>query len=442
MGRIGSTGVIGHQPHPRRRLLVSSARQPTGRQWSARRAEMSPVGTAFEDRDALTPTGWSPESVDPDRRSRRCRRARDGARAERRPGRKAAGAQKRDPGRRGRVARERRRSPGSLSECVATAAGGRGDVGHDCLLDPWRSSSGRPRPAGGCDSTDPPQAAAIFGVPTAGLLATTRPLRTRPRTSVARSGPAEQQGVDTAADRWRGQPRGVPRMRSVSRPLYRITKRLARQRLSSSSPWSCSKGEDAALPARSSRHRGLASAEDVVQEAWMRWQRTDRSQIKNPAAFLTTTTTNLAINVIQSARHRRETATDSPVLDRADAAHDPATSAQQTGAVERTLAHLMARLTRGELAAYLLRKGFDYPYCDIADLLGTSAANSRQLVRRAQPKLHGDFHRSLDRELHRELVAAFFRGSRTGDLRDLEQLLSRQARNGLHRPAPAPARAA
>ena len=185
-----------------------------------------------------------------------------------------------------------------------------------------------------------------------------------------------------------------------------------------------------------------ASAEDVVQEAWMRWQRTDRSQIKNPAAFLTTTTTNLAINVIQSARHRRETATDSPVLDRADAAHDPATSAQQTGAVERTLAHLMARLTRGELAAYLLRKGFDYPYCDIADLLGTSAANSRQLVRRAQPKLHGDSHRSLDRELHRELVAAFLRGSRTGDLRDLEQLLSRQARNGLHRPAPAPARAA
>lgn len=185
-----------------------------------------------------------------------------------------------------------------------------------------------------------------------------------------------------------------------------------------------------------------ASAEDVVQEAWMRWQRTDRSQIKNPAAFLTTTTTNLAINVIQSARHRRETPTDSPILDRADHAHDPSARALQIGAVERTLAHLMVRLTRGELAAYLLRKGFDYPYCDIADLLGTSTANSRQLVRRAQPKLHGDSHRSLDREVHRELVAAFLRGSRTGDLRDLEQVLRRQARNGLHRPAPAPARAA
>ena len=85
--------------------------------------KLSPVGTAFEDRDALTPTGWSPESVDPDRCSRRCRRARDGARAERRPG-KAAGAQ-RDPGAaQGRVAQERRRSPGSLSVRVAAAARG------------------------------------------------------------------------------------------------------------------------------------------------------------------------------------------------------------------------------------------------------------------------------------------------------------------------------
>ena len=155
----------------------------------------------------------------------------------------------------------------------------------------------------------------------------------------------------------------------------------------------------------------------------MRWQRTDRSQIKNPAAFLTTTTTNLAINVIQSARHRRETPTDSPILDRADHAHDPSARALQIGAVERTLAHLMARLTRGELAAYLLRKGFDYPYGDIAELLQTSTANCRQLVRRAQPKLHGESHRPLDRELHRELVAAFLCGSRSGDLRDLERLL-------------------
>lgn len=167
------------------------------------------------------------------------------------------------------------------------------------------------------------------------------------------------------------------------------------------------------------------SAEDVVQEAWMRWQRTDRGQIKNPSAFLTTTTANLAINVIQSARHRHETPTDSPLLDRADPAHDPFARTEQLHAVEQALTHLMARLTRRELAAYLLRKGFDYPYCDIAGLLHTSIANSRQLVRRAQPKIGGARHRSVNLELHSELVAAFLGGVRTGELQDLERLLIR-----------------
>lgn len=197
-----------------------------------------------------------------------------------------------------------------------------------------------------------------------------------------------------------------------------------------------------------------ASAEDVVQEAWMRWQRTDRSQIKNPAAFLTTTTTNLAINVIQSARHRHETPTDSPLLDRADPARDPSASAEQIGAVGATIAHLMARLTPGELAAYLLRKGFEYPYCDIAELLHTSAANSRQLVRRAQPKMQGAPHRPVDRELHGELVAAFLRAMRTGELQDLTRLLRQEVRDvsmsgsgrgqriERRRPDAAPARAA
>ncbi len=197
-----------------------------------------------------------------------------------------------------------------------------------------------------------------------------------------------------------------------------------------------------------------ASAEDVVQEAWMRWQRTDRAQIKNPAAFLTTTTTNLAINVIQSARHRHETPTNQPMLEKADAGHDPSASAEQIGAVEETLAHLMARLTRGELAAYLLRKGFDYPYCDIADLLHMSAANSRQLVRRAQPKMKEPSRRPVDSELHGALVAAFLCGARTGDLQDLKRLLIRdlehaaRSRSGRHGQGarrdstPAPAHAA
>ena len=168
----------------------------------------------------------------------------------------------------------------------------------------------------------------------------------------------------------------------------------------------------------------VSAAEDVVQEAWLRWQRTDRRDIKNPAAFLTTTVTHLAINLIQTARHRHETPSESPLSDLVDTAQDPATSAEQSAVVAETLSLMMARLTPAELAAYVLRKGFDYAYADIARLLSTSVPNARQLVRRAQPRIDGGRERPVDVEAHRRLAAAFLRGARTGDLADLERLLT------------------
>ncbi|MGY2703026.1 MULTISPECIES: sigma factor [unclassified Nocardioides] len=169
----------------------------------------------------------------------------------------------------------------------------------------------------------------------------------------------------------------------------------------------------------------VSSAEDVVQEAWLRWQRTDRSTVKNPAAFLTTATTRLAINVIQSARHRHETPAEAPLADLVDPAFDPTRRAEQTAEVEETLALLMSRLTSGELAAYLLRKGFDYAYGDVARLLRTSIPNARQLVRRAQTRIDGDRDRPVDPDLHQHLVTAFLTASRSGHLEALEQVLTR-----------------
>lgn len=177
----------------------------------------------------------------------------------------------------------------------------------------------------------------------------------------------------------------------------------------------------------------IGSAEDVVQEAWMRWQRTDRSAITNPAAFLTTATTHLAINVIQSARHRHEAPTDSPLATLVDA-QDPTRFAERTSEVEETLHLLMTRLRPAELAAYVLRRGFDYPYGDIAALLRTSGANARQLVRRAQQHLDGDREQAVSPGAHGELVAAFLAAARHGDLTDLERLLQGAARCP-HRPS-------
>jgi DNA-directed RNA polymerase specialized sigma24 family protein len=175
-----------------------------------------------------------------------------------------------------------------------------------------------------------------------------------------------------------------------------------------------------------------AGAEDVVQDAWLRWQRTDRAVIKNPAAFLTTTTTHLAINVIQSARHRHETPAESPLCDLAGTTQDPTASVEQAAVVEQILGLLTSRLSSAELAAYLLRKGFGYAYGDIATLLRTSAPNTRQLVRRAQVRIESGRERTVDPAALRDLAAAFLRAARAGDLESLERLLAQDC--GLNSP--------
>ena len=166
------------------------------------------------------------------------------------------------------------------------------------------------------------------------------------------------------------------------------------------------------------------TAEDVVQDAWVRWQRADRASIRNPAAFLTTATTHLAINVVQSARHRHELPTDASLVTVAATGGDPSASAERSAAVAESLGLMMARLTPRELAVCVLRTGFDYAYPDIARVLHTSSPNARQLLRRARVRLAGDPVRSVDAGAHRTLVAAFLKASATGHLADLEAALA------------------
>ena len=174
--------------------------------------------------------------------------------------------------------------------------------------------------------------------------------------------------------------------------------------------------------------RDVAAAEDVVQEAWLRWQRTDHGAIDNPTAFLTTTTTRLAINVIQSAWYRHEAPTESPFADLVDPTEDPALGAELGALAEDVLAVLMARLTSAELAAYVLRKGFDYPYEAVAGLIGTSVPNARQLVRRAQLHLRTGTRRPVPAAGHRLLATAFTAAARSGELEMLERLLAPEQR--------------
>ncbi|MFG2970319.1 sigma factor [Streptomyces sp. NPDC048288] len=179
-----------------------------------------------------------------------------------------------------------------------------------------------------------------------------------------------------------------------------------------------------------------SGAEDVVQEVWLRWQLTHRASIENPAAFLTTATTRLAINVIQSGRHRHETPADPQAADLGDrSTQDPLLSAERTAAVEAALALLMARLTPDRLAAYVLRKGFDFTYADLAELLRINAPHARVVVHRAQARLDCDRERPVPAASHRRLVTAFRTAAGTGDLEGLVRLLVPEG--GVHRlPAP------
>ena len=128
-------------------------------------------------------------------------------------------------------------------------------------------------------------------------------------------------------------------------------------------------------------------ADDVVQEAWIRWQGTDRSRVRDATAYLAATTTRLAINVGQSARARHETPIDPRPVEPVDTEADPSLRAEQREAFELAVRTLQEKLCPTERAAYVLREAFDYPYRQIADLLAVSEVNSRQLVTRARRRL-------------------------------------------------------
>jgi RNA polymerase sigma-70 factor (ECF subfamily) len=170
---------------------------------------------------------------------------------------------------------------------------------------------------------------------------------------------------------------------------------------------------------------GSASeADDVVQETWIRWQGTDRSEVRDATAFLATTTTRLAINVVQSARARRETAVGPRLVDAVDAASNPAVDAEQSEALESALRTLLQKLSATERGAYVLREAFDYPYRQIAQVLALSEANARQLVTRARRRLCGEHRRTVGATEHKRLLDAFVAAAQTGDLATLEQLLA------------------
>ena len=164
-------------------------------------------------------------------------------------------------------------------------------------------------------------------------------------------------------------------------------------------------------------------ADDVVQDAWIRWQRTDRNEVRDAGAFLATTTKRLALNVAQSARARRDTSIQPWHPEPVDVQADPALGAERREALEFAVLMLLEKLSAAERAAYVLREAFDYPYRRISDVLAVSEANARQLVTRARLRLAGGRSRQVSTIDRQRFIDAFVDAAQTGDLTTLEQLL-------------------
>ena len=165
-------------------------------------------------------------------------------------------------------------------------------------------------------------------------------------------------------------------------------------------------------------------AEDVVQDAWLRWQTSDRSIVRDAAAFLVTTATRLAINVVQSARSRRETYVADWLPEPVATGTDPGLGAERREALELGVLLLLERLSPTERAAYILREAFDYAYRDIANILRFEEANARQVVTRARQHVASGRRRSASSTQQRRLLDSFITAAQRGDVAGLERVLA------------------
>jgi RNA polymerase sigma-70 factor (ECF subfamily) len=173
----------------------------------------------------------------------------------------------------------------------------------------------------------------------------------------------------------------------------------------------------------------VAEAEDVVQEALLRVNNAleDGEQIESPRAYVATITTRLSIDELRSARARRETYVGEwlpePVV--VDTREDPERQAEMADSLSLAFLVLLESLSPEQRAALLLHDVFDYDYSEIAEIIGKSEDNARQLAVRARRHVDDGKPRfEASKEKREELAGRFFAAAQEGDMDALEALLS------------------
>jgi RNA polymerase sigma-70 factor, ECF subfamily len=170
-----------------------------------------------------------------------------------------------------------------------------------------------------------------------------------------------------------------------------------------------------------------AEAEDVVQDAWLRWNGSDQAALQSAEAWLVTIVTRLSIDRLRAARAEREAYVGfwlpEPLVE-----HSPEQLAERAGDLSMALMWVLERLTPDERAAFVLRQAFDEDYADVAAVLGKSEAACRQLVHRAAERVRQERARfEVPREEHKTLVEKFIQAARGGDRKAMAALFADDA---------------
>jgi RNA polymerase sigma-70 factor (ECF subfamily) len=176
----------------------------------------------------------------------------------------------------------------------------------------------------------------------------------------------------------------------------------------------------------------MSGAEDIVQEAWLRWRREDPETIRDPRAWLSAVTVRLALDGLRSARARREKYVGpwlpEPLMPddmRALAADTPAAHAELASDLSLALLHVLERLSPEERAALILHDAFDCDYAEIAEMLNKNEAACRKLVSRARERVKADRPRyTISKEQHLEMIGRFAQAVATGDMSNVTKLFA------------------
>ncbi|WP_419992482.1 RNA polymerase sigma-70 factor [Streptomyces boninensis] len=169
----------------------------------------------------------------------------------------------------------------------------------------------------------------------------------------------------------------------------------------------------------------VTDAEDVLQDAWLKWQQADRASVHNPRAYLVRTVTNLSLNRLTSARATREKYVGpwlpEPLLTAPDVAED----AERADAVSAALLVVLETLKPVERAVFVLREAFGYSHAEIAGFLDRPEATVRQIALRARKHVQERKPRAdTDPAQRRAIVERFLAAASGGDLNNVLELLA------------------